>query len=285
MGSPVSLFFVFLGFGGGASLLLDRATAARCLGRCARGISECAAEKFGLGVPNDAEADDVAVVRRADREHRRHGLLADGLGALADHLRLVVRVHAVLEGDVVVLRADREHRLRLEHAPRRVLLHLLHELQGRHVDGEHHDARDLLGGARRERDDLLAAGHLGELLRRREADGRPRDDLVALARLVGREGDALVLAPLLPGEAEVAALVVGRVHEADAGGLVALRGEVPPPRALLARVHEAAAARNDLVVLLHREDAARAVDARLGRLELGRVEGGVLEPVDGAGHL
>ena len=122
---------------------------------------------------------------------------------------------------------------------------------------------------------------------------------VALSRLVRREGDALLCAPLLPGKTEAAALVEARsAREAHACRLhdlayaVAERiahgalGEEAAPRALLARVHVAAAARHSISVsILHGVDAAGAMHAGLGRVELGSVKCGVLVPLDLAGHL
>ena len=64
------------------------------------------------------------------------------------------------------------------------------------------------------------------------------------------------------------------------------RREEAAAASLLARVDEAADSGHHLAVsCLLRVDAARAVDARLGGLQLGRVEGGVLEPLDCNGHL
>lgn len=102
------------------------------------------------------------------------------------------------------------------------------------------------------------------------------------ARLVALEGNALERAPLLPGEAKAAALVEASVtREADAGGLSVLGRNELASRALLARVNVATASRADNALgVLDGEDTAGPVDAGLGGLELGLVEGGVLEPVD-----
>jgi len=117
------------------------------------------------------------------------------------------------------------------------------------------------------------------------AEGHALDRLVLDAGLVARVGDALERAPLAPREAEPAALVEARVaREADAGRLPILLGKEAAARALLARVDVAAAAgAHNALGVLDGEDAAGAVDAGLRRLELGLVEGGVLEPVD-RGH-
>jgi hypothetical protein len=63
-------------------------------------------------------------------------------------------------------------------------------------------------------------------------------------------------------------------------------GEEAPARALLARVHKAATRRHGLALrILHREDATRAVDAGLRRIQVRRVECGVLKPLDLVRHV
>ena len=143
------------------------------------------------------------------------------------------------------------------------------------------------GDALEDREGLGAEGD-GRL--RQLADGEVLDRLVADPRLVGRVGDVLALAPGLPRHLEAAALVEARLaREADARGLhdtlLHARGEDAATVALLARMHEVAAAWHDLALgVLDREDAARAVNAGLRALELWRVELGLLEPADGDGH-
>ena len=150
----------------------------------------------------------------------------------------------------------------------------------------------MVDGARRDRP---VGGGRGAA--RRSADGDALHGLVVDAGLIGRERNAPHGAEALPRHSHAQPLVVERAaNEAHAGGLVNLvlavwvlegdgaRGEEAAAAALLARVDEAADARHHLAVSrLLRVDAARAVDARLGGLQLGRVEGGVLEPVD-CGH-
>jgi len=70
----------------------------------------------------------------------------------------------------------------------------------------------------------------------------------------------------------VAALVEAGADEANTGRLSVLGGKEAAASALLARMNEAAACS---------VGAAGAVDTGLGGVELGRVEGGILEPVDG----
>lgn len=144
------------------------------------------------------------------------------------------------------------------------------------------------GDALEDREGLGAEGD-GRL--RQLADGEVLDRLVADPHLVGRVGDVHALAPGLPRHLEAAALVEASLaSEADTRGLrdalLHARGEEAAAVALLARMHEVAAAWHDLALgVLDREDAARAVDAGLRALELGRVELGLLEPADGDGHL
>jgi len=111
---------------------------------------------------------------------------------------------------------------------------------------------------------------------------------VLLTRLVGRKGDLLQPAPLLPRDLAAPALVelVCSTREAHTGGLhTTVRksplGEEAAPSALLARVDVAAAARKDLALaILHREHAAGAMDAGLGRVQLWCVPGSILKPLD-----
>ena len=131
------------------------------------------------------------------------------------------------------------------------------------------------------------------------ADGDAPHGLAQHARHICRERDAPHGAEGLPRHPHAHPLVVeGAADEAHARGLAnhvlavwvleghGARGEEAAALALLARVDEDADARDHLAVgRLLRVDAAGAVDARLGGLQLGRVEGGVLEPLDCDGHL
>lgn len=106
--------------------------------------------------------------------------------------------------------------------------------------------------------------------------------LVVDARSVWREGDASHGAEGLPRHPPAHPVIVECVAgEAHAPGLV----EEAATRALFARVDVDAYARHHLSVRrLLRVDAARTVDTRLGGLEPGRVEGGILKPLN-LGHL
>ena len=117
-------------------------------------------------------------------------------------------------------------------------------------------------------------------------NGDPLHRRVALPRLVRREGDPLARTPLLPRHAQPLALVeAGAPNQAHAGRLGGGVGEEAPARPLLARVHKAAAGGNGLALrVLYREDAARAVDAGLGRIQVRHVECGVLKPLDLVRH-
>ena len=134
-------------------------------------------------------------------------LLADGVAPLAYDLRHVVLLHAGDPG---------QHVLRV---------------RGLLEDRRLHGGRGLLHLLLRGRFPGLRLGHLGE----RHGRGQP-----------------LALAPLRPRDAEAAALVEGRVAQANRRVLPALRlagllhvatRQELAARALLARVHEAAAAR------------------------------------------
>ena len=118
-------------------------------------------------------------------------------------------------------------------------------------------------------------------------NGDPLHRRVALPRLVRREGDPLARTPLLPRHAQPLALVeAGAPNQAHAGRLGCGVGEEAPARALLARVHKAAAGGNGLALrVLYREDATRAVDAGLGRIQVRRVECGVVKPLDLVRHV
>ena len=117
-------------------------------------------------------------------------------------------------------------------------------------------------------DGILTKGHA---LHRRVLD----------ARLIADIGNAIQSAPFAPGKTEAAALVEASGDEADAGRLSVRGRKEAAAGALLARVHITTAAGADHVGILDRVDAAGAVNTGLGGVELGRVEGGILEPADG----
>ena len=140
-----------------------------------------------------------------------------------------------------------------------------------------------------EKEDRLNAERQLEIIdrdRQRLAKGDALHRLVLDAGLVALVGDLVQRAPIAPRHAQPAALVeAGVAREADAGRLPVLLGKEAAARALLARVDIAAAAgAHDALGILDGEDTAAAVNAGLRGLELGRVEGGVLEPVD-RGHV
>ena len=146
---------------------------------------------------------------------------------------------------------------------------------------------------------LKSGAGVGAAHRLRAANRDAPHGLPVDARLVRRERDAPHGAEGLPRHPHAHPLVVERVpDEAHARGLVnyvlavwvlksdGARGEEAAPFALFAWMDEAADGGDNLAV---REglsvDAARAVDARLGGLQLGRIEEGIHEPLDCDGHL
>ena len=161
------------------------------------------------------------------------------------------------------------------------------------VDGLVREALDVarkLGRRHKHRNALNKRDRLGAELdgrRSKVADGKARHGRAPHAHLVRHKVDVLERAPLLPRHLQAAALVeAGLAREADARLLVADGGEKPAAIALLAWVDKVAARRrHDALRRAPREDAAGAVDAGLRRAELGRVKGGVVEPVNHVGHL